>query len=519
MTDKIDQNQPLDLQNDKNILQDGTPAAGAGAVKTMGEAMGEDTHAHKDELIRKTGGSAALADSFSQEAGGIADDVSLSDAMIERIMTALDDGRDDDVHEWLRELSGADLADLLVKVTAEDRVFLIDRFPDIFIADVFLWLPEELASQILQTLPAARVAALISDLESDDAVNLIEDLSPRFQKQILLRLSADDRAAVEEGLTYPEDSAGRLMSREFVAIPKFWTVGKIIDYMREDTDALPDDFTTVFVIDPMYHVVGEIPLNRILRSRRAAKITDLTLEERHTIPANTDQEDVARLFAREGLTSAPVVDDGGRIIGVITIDDVVDVIHEEAGEDILRLGGVSDDMHRGIAATARSRLVWLGINLVTAMMVSVTVGLFEGTLEQIVALAVLMPIVAGMGGNAGTQAMTVTVRALATKELSRTNLARNVTKEVSVGLINGTLLAIVAGSVSYWRFDDPMLGIVIGLAMVMNLFTAALCGVLLPVTFERLKIDPALASPVFLTGTTDVVGFCTFLGLATFLML
>lgn len=452
--------------------------------------------------------------------GGIADDVSLSDAVIETIMTGLDDGRDEDVHTWLSDLSEADLADLLTKVTNEDRTFLVDRFPDIFVADVFLWLPEELARQLLQTLPAARVAGLISNLETDDAVNLIEDLSPRFQKQILLKLSADDRAMVEEGLTYPEDSAGRLMSREFVAIPRFWTVGKIIDYMRDDNDELPDEFTTVFVIDPMYHVVGEIPLSRILRSKRATKISDLTLEEKHTIPADTDQEDVARLFAREGLTSAPVVDENGRLIGVITIDDVVDVIHEEAQEDILRLGGVGNtDLHHGVISTARSRFLWLTLNLGTAMLASVMVGLFADTLEKIVALAVLMPIVAGMGGNAGTQAMTVTVRALATKELSRTNLARTVMKETTVGFVNGVALAALAGYVSYWRFDDVMLGAVIAMAMVVNLVAAGLFGVLIPVTFERLKIDPALASPVFLTTITDVVGFCTFLGLATWLML
>lgn len=451
---------------------------------------------------------------------GIADDVSLSDAMIERIMSALDDGRDEDVHAWLQELSIADLSDLLIKVTGEDRLFLVNHFPDLFVTDVFLWLPAEIARQILSTLPAKRVAGLLSDLESDDAINLIEDLSPKFQKEILRKLSADDRAAVEEGLTYPEDSAGRLMSREFVAIPRFWTVGKIIDYMREDSDELPDDFTTVFVIDPMYHVTGEIPLNRILRARRATKISELVLEEQHTIPANTDQEDVAHLFARESLTSAPVVDDNGRIIGVVTIDDVIDVIHEEAQEDIFRLGGAGHtDLHHGVLVTARSRLLWLGVNLVTALMVSMTVGLFEGTLEKVVALAVLMPIVAGMGGNAGTQAMTVTVRALATKELSRTNLTRTVIKEISVALINGVMLALAAGSISYWRFDDPRLGIVIGLAMVLNLLTAGLCGVLYPMTFQWMRVDPALASPVFLTGTTDLVGFCTFLGLATWLML
>jgi len=450
----------------------------------------------------------------------LTDDVALSDAAIEHILTALDDSRDEDVHAFLQELSLPDRADLLSKVGAEDRSFLIDRFPDIFVADVFSWLSDDLATQTLQSLPPARVAAMLSALESDDAVRLIEDLSPSFQKQILLKLSAADRQAVEEGLTYPDDSAGRLMSRDFVAIPRFWTVGKTIDYMREAGDELPDDFTTLFVIDPMYHVVGEIPLNRILRSKRAIKIDDLRLDENHPVPAIADQEDVALMFSRDGLTSAPVVDDEGRILGVITIDDVVGVIEEEAQEDILRLGGVgASDLHRGLFSTVFSRSRWLGINLLTAFAAAAVVGLFEATLEQVVALAVLMPIVAGMGGNAGTQTLTVTVRALAMKELSRANLMRTVFKEVSVGFLNGMIFAVLVGMVAALWFDNPMLGAVIGMAMMVNLIVAGLFGILIPVTIERLEIDPALASPVFLTTVTDCIGFFTFLGLATWLML
>lgn len=447
-------------------------------------------------------------------------EAALSDEMIDDILTALDDGREDDVRVFLADLNAADRADLLSKIGADDRGFLIDRFPHVFTADVFSWLAPELARQTIEGMPPARVASMLATLESDDAVALIEDLSPSFQKQILLKLSAADRAAVEEGLTYPEESAGRLMSRDFVAIPRFWTVGKTIDYMREAAGELPDHFTVVFVIDPLYHVVGEIPLDRILRSKRSVKIEDLALTEIHPIPAETDQEEVARLFRRENLSSAPVVDENDRIIGVITVDDVVEVVAEEAQEDIMRLGGVdSSDLHRGIIPTAASRFLWLGINLGTAFLASSVVGLFEATLQQIVALAVLMPIVAGMGGNAGTQTLTVAVRALAMKELSKTNMLRTIFKETAVGFFNGFAFALITGAAAAFWFDSTMLGVVIGLAMIVNLVAAGLFGIVIPLVLEKLKVDPALASAVFLTTVTDVVGFFTFLGLASWLML
>ncbi|NBX66103.1 MAG: magnesium transporter [Proteobacteria bacterium] len=448
-------------------------------------------------------------------------EAALSDEMIDDILTALDDGREEDVRLILADLNAADRGDLLSKIGGDDRAFLIDRFPHIFTADVFSWLAPELARQTIEGMTPARVASMLATLESDDAVALIEDLSPSFQKQILLKLSASDRAAVEEGLTYPEESAGRRMSRDFVAIPRFWTVGKTIDYMREaGGEELPDHFTVVFVIDPLYHVVGEIPLDRILRSKRSVKIEDLALTEIHPIPADTDQEEVARLFRREGLTSAPIVDANDRIIGVITVDDVVEVVAEEAQEDIMRLGGVdSSDLHRSILPTAASRFWWLGINLGTAFLASSVVGLFEATLQQIVALAVLMPIVAGMGGNAGTQTLTVAVRALAMKELSKTNMLRTIFKETAVGFLNGFAFALITGVAAAYWFDSQMLGVVIGLAMIVNLVAAGLFGILIPLLLERVKVDPALASAVFLTTVTDVVGFFTFLGLASWLML
>lgn len=445
----------------------------------------------------------------------------LNDELIDHILTALDDSRDDDVREFLDDLTAGERAELLSKVRADDRAFLIDRFPEAFEAEVFSWLDEELARQTLEGMTPIRVAHLLSDLETDDAVNLIDDLDPSFQKQVLRHLSAQDRAVVEEGLAFEEDSAGRLMSRDFVAIPRFWTVGKTIDYAREaGEDELPDDFTEVFVIDPMYKVVGEIPLNRILRAKRSTKIEDLSLEDIHPIPADMDQEDVARLFSREGLTSAPVVDAAGRLIGVISIDDVVDVIEEEAQEDILRLGGVGgSDLYRDFLQTTRLRFGWLFVNLMTAMLSASVISMFEATLQQVIALAILMPIVASMGGNAGTQTLTITVRALATKELSRTNMARVVIKETAVGFMNGTAFAVMLGLIAGFWFSNHVLGVVIGLAMVINLVCAGLFGILIPLTLDKFKIDPALASSIFLTTVTDVVGFFGFLGLATWMML
>lgn len=458
-------------------------------------------------------------DPVAQE-GDIVVEASLSDDAIESIMTALDDGRDEDVRMFLEVLSPADRGDLLSKIGTEDRGFLIDRFPHVFNAEVFSWLAPELARQTLEEMTPGRVARLISSLDTDDAVQLIEDLSPRVQKQILLKLSEDEREALEEGLTFPEDSAGRLMSQDVVSIPRFWTVGKTIDYMREAVNELPEHFTVIFVIDPMYHVVGEIPLNRVLCARRSAKIEDLALDAIHPIRATTDQEDVARLFQREELTSAPVVDENNRIIGVITIDDVVGVITEEAQEDILRLGGVEgSDIYKPLVPTAVSRFWWLAINLGTAFLASSVVGIFEDTIDQIVALAVLMPIVAGMGGNAGTQTLTVAVRALAMKEISKTNMSRMIFKETAVGFLNGAAFALITGAIAAWWFDSLLLGVVIGLAMIINLIAAGLFGILIPLILQKFKVDPALASAVFLTTVTDCIGFLSFLGLAAWLMI
>lgn len=445
---------------------------------------------------------------------------SLSDERIAGIRKALDEEDVATLKNLLDELSEAEMADLFQKLDRAERQDFLEKHADIIPADFYAHLDYDLRADILSDMPAAKVARIVSELDSDDALDLILDLDPQFQKEILKKLSAKDRIAIEEGLNYPEESAGRLMQREYVAIPQFWTVGKTIDYLRAAAEELPDEFYDLIVIDPYYHVVGEIPLNRLVRARRSEKINDLTLEDIHIIPATMDQEDVAHLFRREDIGSAPVVDEDGRLIGVITIDDVVDVIDEEAQEDILKLAGVEEsDFYSNIFASTASRFKWLAINLVTAILASYVISFFEGTIQDIVALAVLMPIVASMGGNAGTQTMTVAVRALATRELSRSNMFRIIGKETLMGAINGAGFAIIMGLVAWFWFDNSMLGVVIGAAMIMNLICAGLFGACIPLFLEKIGTDPAVSSSIFLTTVTDVVGFLGFLGLASIFLL
>lgn len=364
------------------------------------------------------------------------------------------------------------------------------------------------------------MARIVSELDSDDALDLILPLDEEARREIILKLSYKDRIALEEGLAFPEESAGRLMQREFVAIPQFWTVGKTIDYLRAADETLPDEFFDLFVVDTAHSVVGEIPLSRLVRARRSEKLEDLALESTHPIPATMDQEEVAYIFKAEDLTSAPVVDEDDRLIGVITIDDVVDVIAEEAQEDIMKLGGATQgDFYRDIGTVSFSRGRWLLVNLLTAIFASAVISLFEATIEEIVALAVLMPIVASMGGNAGTQTLTVAVRALATRELSSANALRVIGKETLIGAINGGGFAIITGLVAGLWFDNPMLGVVIGAAMIVNLIAAGLFGALIPIALEKFGADPAVSSSVFLTTVTDVVGFFAFLGLASIFLI
>ncbi len=450
------------------------------------------------------------------------DDVTftLRDEDIRNTLDALHSEDADTVCAVLDELSPADTADLLSKASQEDRQEIINMYGDALDPEVFTEMDPELGRNTLEQMPSTQVAGIIADLESDDALELVESLDEDFQQDIIRKLSVKTRAAVEEGLSFPEDSAGRLMQREVVAIPQFWTIGKTIDYLREASGDLPEDFFDLFVIDPAYHVRGHIPLNRLVRGARTDKIEDIAMDNSHSIPADMDQEEVAHLFRRDNIVSAPVIDEDGRLLGVITIDDIIDVIDEEAAEDILKLAGVDQgELYRAVWSTTGTRFRWLFVNLLTALLASIVISLFDATIQQIVALAVLMPIVASMGGNAGTQALTVAVRALATKELSGTNTARIIWKETIVGSLNGIAFAIISGVITALWFANPMLGGVIAAAMVINLIVAGLFGAAIPVILDRTGSDPAVASTVFLTTITDVVGFFAFLGLAAIFLL
>lgn len=448
------------------------------------------------------------------------DGFSLSDQHIADVVAALDEDDVERLRELLSDFSEADIAELFHKIDREARQIFLDKYADLIDPLVYSHLDSELREVILSDMPPQAVAKILSELESDDALDLIIDLDPQFQKEVLRFLSAKNRLALEEGLSYPEESAGRLMQREYVAIPQFWTVGKTIDYLRAAADEIPDDFYDLIVIDPYYHVIGEIPLNKLVRAKRSEKINEIAREDIHIIPATMDQEEVGHLFRREDLSSAPVVDEDGRLVGVITIDDVIDVIDEEAQEDILKLAGVEEsDLYRAVLSTSGSRFKWLFVNLITAFIAASVVSLFGTTIEKVVALAALMPIVAGMGGNAGTQALAVAVRAIAMRELSSSNALRAIAKEGLVGFINGCLFALLVGVVAALWFQNPTLGVVIAMALVINLICAGLFGAGIPIVLNKFGQDPAISSSIFLTAITDTVGFFAFLGLATIFLL
>ncbi|RWD60200.1 MAG: magnesium transporter [Mesorhizobium sp.] len=414
----------------------------------------------------------------------------------------------DDLHQ-------SELGDLLEALHPEQRRALVDLLGSDFDFSALTEVDEAIRLDIVDNLPNEQIAQAVQELDSDDAVYILEDLDQEDQDEILSQLPFTERIRLRRALDYPEETAGRRMQTEFVAVPPFWTIGQTIDYMREDKN-LPDRFSQIFVIDPSFKLVGAIDLDQILRTKRAVKVEEVMHETKHAIPATMDQEEAAREFEQYDLLSAAVVDENDRLVGVLTIDDVVDVIQQEAEEDLLRMGGVGDEeLSDTVLATSRSRVPWLLVNLVTAFLAASVIGLFDRTIEHIVALAVLMPIVAGMGGNAGSQTMTVTVRALATKDLDIYNAARIIRREVGVGFINGIVFAVLIGMVAGIWFHDRNLGGIIAAAMIINMFAAALAGILIPLLLDRFKIDPAVASAVFVTTVTDCVGFFAFLGLAT----
>jgi magnesium transporter len=448
----------------------------------------------------------------------------LDPAVVEAAVDALDRDDRDALQALLQPLTSADTADLVQSLSGDRRRRFVSAMRGAFDGDILAELDERVRDEVIAELGVEETAQAVAELETDDAVLVISELDKEDQQQVLEAMPPADRALIEEALAYPDYSAGRLMRREMVVVATYWTVGATIDFLREEADnpdsALPEDFYDVFVVDPGFRPVGVVPLSRLLRGRRPVPVTDIMDAEMKVIPAETDQEDVAFLFRQRNLTSAPVVDDAGRLVGAITIDDVVDVIDEEHEDDIMRLGGVvEDDLYSATVDTARARFSWLLVNMLTAILASVVIGLFEASLEQMVALAVLMPIVASMGGNAGTQTLTVAVRALATHELTPANALRVIGKELLVGALNGVLFAVIAAGVAWIWFGDPSVALVIALAMIVNLIAAALAGAAIPLLLERYGVDPAVASSVFVTTVTDCVGFFAFLGLASWLIL
>ncbi|MCX7364255.1 MAG: magnesium transporter [Alphaproteobacteria bacterium] len=380
-------------------------------------------------------------------------------------------------------------------------------------------LDDEVLDDVLDQLDSKDIAAAAHELEADDAANLLDELPEDERREVLAALPADERADIESALAYPEDSAGRLMQRSLVQISDGWNVGQVIDHCREATD-LPDDVYDIFVIDPAGRLRGSVPLGRMLRSKRPVPVLDIVDPDIPSVPATATRDEVAHLFRDQNLVSCPVVDEGGRLLGVIMVDDVVDVIDAQAESELMRMGGVgASDMHATTVRTVRLRGLWLGINLLTAVIASLVIGQFEGAIEKIVALAVLMPIVASMGGNAGTQTVTVAVRALAMGELTATNALRFILKEFAVGGLNGIIFAVLMGGAVVIWYQDWRLGAVIGAAMICNLLAAALAGTLIPIGLEKFGVDPAVSSTVFLTTVTDVIGFLAFLGLATLFLL
>ncbi|WP_150287698.1 magnesium transporter [Rhabdaerophilum calidifontis] len=423
-------------------------------------------------------------------------------------------------HDRLVALAGdlyeADLGQLIEALDPEERPRLVAILGADFDFAALTEVEDTVREEILEEIPNEKIAEGVRDLDSDDAVYILEDLEPEDKEEVLARLPAEERVTIERGLDYPEDSAGRLMQTDFIAAPPFWTVGQMIDHLRETTD-LPDEFYELYVIDPGGRIIGHVPLNRLLRTRRPERLETIMHEADHVARTTDDKTDVADLFKRYNLVSIPVTDEGNRLVGVLTFDDIVDVIDDEADAEIRALGGVKSDeeLSDTVMETARARFSWLFVNLLTAILASAVIDLFQGALEKMVALAVLMPIVASQGGNAGTQTMTVAVRALATRAISAANAPRVVLREVMVGFINGIAFAVLMGAVAALWFKNADLGYVIGIAIVVNLVAAGLAGVMIPLLLERAGVDPAVASGPFVTTVTDIVGFFAFLGVAT----
>lgn len=443
----------------------------------------------------------------------------LSRKDVATVLFAVDQGDRDKLVELMEPMHAADIADMLEQINAYDRRRLIDLYGDEFDGDILTELDDGIREDVIEELEPEVLAEAVRELDSDDVVDLLEDLEAPQQEAILDALDDADERVAREALSYPEESAGRLMQREVVTAPEHWSVGEAIDYMR-NSERLPEQFYHVVLVDPRWHPVGNVTLGRIMGAPRAQPLTELVEEVFQVIPVDQDEGDVAYAFNQYHLISAPVVDEQGRLAGVITIDDAMAVLDEEHEEDIMRLAGAGDgSLSDTVLETTRQRFPWLAVNLVTAVLASLVIAMFDQVIAGFVALAVLMPIVASMGGNAGTQSLTVAVRAIATKDLTGSNVWRVIRREVLVGLVNGAIFAVVMGIVGIVWFGSPVLGGVIAAAMVINLVIAGLAGTVIPVLLEKFGVDPALASGAFVTTVTDVVGFFAFLGLAAWALI
>ncbi len=449
----------------------------------------------------------------AEEHGGVTDD------QVRAVAEALAEGAIERAVALVQELHAADQAQLLHQVDAAQRAALVEALRGRLDAEVLANLEGLVQEEVLEQLGPAMVANAVTELETDDAVHVLAALDEEERRDVLDAVPTLERAQIEQSLAYPEESAGRLMQQAFIAVPDFWTVGQVIDYLR-NSPGLPDEFYELFVTDPAQRPVGTVSLNRFLKAKRDVVVRDIMDADPTFLPAGMDREEVAFEFQQYDLPSAGVVDADGRLIGVIMFDDVVDVVREEVEEDLLLLSGVGEaGLTRSVTETTRARFPWLFVNVLTAFLAAAVIGFFEGTIEQMVAAAVLMPIVASMGGNAANQTVAVAVRALATHTLTTSNAARIVINELLVGGANGVLFALIVGLVGGVWFGSPALGLVFGLAMMINLLAAALAGILIPLGLDRAGIDPAVASSVFVTTVTDVVGFFVFLSLVTLLLL
>ncbi|HEY6048245.1 MAG TPA: magnesium transporter [Sphingomicrobium sp.] len=468
-----------------------------------------------------------IADAPHEDSASVVDEEDrLRPEFVDKVLDAVDSGDDETARRLVQPLHPADIADLIELAARDEREGLVKALAGIISPDVLAEMNDYVREGLLDEMEPQQVADIAGQLETDDAVALIEDLDRDEQQAVLQRMEPDDRAAVEEALSYPEESAGRLMQRDLCCVPEHWKVGQVIDYLRSTAD-LPTDFWEVFVVNASHHPVGTCKLSTVLRTPRETPVADIMQREQTLIPVDMDQEDVALRFQKYALVSAAVVDDAGRIVGMITVDDVVHIIQEEAGEDVLLLSGAGEgDINEPIPMTIRRRLFWLVINLGTAIIAASVVSIFQGEIGRYAVLAVLMPIVAGMGGNAGTQTLAVAVRAIATNQLTESNTLRAFGRELTIALANGLSLGLLIGGgvalvfgVLHPTPHGLLLGLVIGMAMVINNLAAGISGIVVPVTLDRFRIDPAVSSAVFVTTATDVIGFFSFLGLAALIIL